>query len=132
MVKNWWRKSHIIFLSCWCFFKDFLYIFGYYLLYMNHIGHIMSILQKDSKEMVRNSWNGTVSTFLTYITVWCDVTSSGSNSIVTLIFINLPTITNSLFLFLNFILNVSLCVFQPKISGNIFMLIKKAIKLFIR
>ena len=56
----------------------FPYILSYYILYVIQMSYYMSILQKYWREMVKNSWNGTVSTIVTLVTLWHDVTGSGS------------------------------------------------------
>ena len=79
MVKNWQRKlGGYIVTPVLChinaFFTYFLYIWSYYILYVNQVGYFMFILQKNWRETVENSWNGTVSTIVTLIILWHDVT----------------------------------------------------------
>ena len=44
---------------------------------MNQIVYFMFILQKKWRETVENSWDGTVSTIVTLIALWHDVTGYG-------------------------------------------------------
>ena len=69
--------SHMRFLWNQCISIYIFYIWNYYILYLNHIGYYMSILQKKWRETVKNSWNRTVSAIVTLVTVWLHVTSSG-------------------------------------------------------
>ena len=69
--------SHMWFLWNQCIFIYIFHIWNYYILYLTQVNYYMSNLQKKWMEMVRNSWNRTVSAIVTLVTVWPHVTGSG-------------------------------------------------------
>ena len=79
VVKNWWRKlGEYRVTSYFCQSNTFsIYIFIHLELLHTLYGSSMSIIQKKWRQTVKNSWNETVSTIVTLVTLWRDVTGSG-------------------------------------------------------